>query len=88
MLNGMSTVQIAVRVDRDQLDVLDGLIEDGEFESRADAVRAALAAVIVAVEARRIDEDIRAGYTRLPPTADDNAAANAALRTAIAQEPW
>lgn len=88
MLNGMATVQIAVRIDERQLETLDRLIGDGVFESRADAVRSGLAAVIKAVEDRRVDDAIRAGYERHPPTAGDHATANAALRDAIEEEQW
>ena len=88
MLIGMPTEQIAVRVDRAQLATLDALIEEGEFESRAAAVRAGLAAVIGAIESRRIDDAIRAGYTHQPPTPGEDAAAEAALREAIEEEPW
>lgn len=88
MLIGMPTTQIAVRVDRDQLDALDRLIAEGEFESRADAVRLGLAAVMRAARSRRIDTAIVAGYEQHPPTRQDDAAAQAALRDAIAEEPW
>jgi Arc/MetJ-type ribon-helix-helix transcriptional regulator len=88
MLGGMHTEQIAVRIDRAQLAALDTLIEEGEFESRAAAVRAGLAAVIGAVESRRIDDALRAGYTLHPPTPGERIAAEAALREAIEEEPW
>ena len=88
MLIGMPTEQIAVRIDRSRLAVLDTLIADGEFESRAAAVRAGLDAVIDAVEARRIDESIRAGYAQRPSTTGERSAAEAALRQAIEEEPW
>lgn len=84
----MGTVQIAVRLDEEQLEALDALIADGEFESRADAVRSAVASVIAAAESRRIDDAIRAGYEKHPPTAGEMDAAQAALREAIAEEPW
>ena len=88
MLVGMATTQIAVRIDRDQLDVLDQLIAEGEFESRADAVRIGLVAALRAARSRRIDAAIIAGYEQHPPTLREEAAAQAALRYAIAEEPW
>lgn len=88
MLNGMATVQIAVRLDEEQLEALDSLIAAGEFASRADAVRSGVASVIAAVESRRIDDAIRTGYRKHPPTSGDIEAAHAALREAIADEPW
>jgi Arc/MetJ-type ribon-helix-helix transcriptional regulator len=84
----MPTTQIAVRIDQEQLDALDQLIAQGEFDSRADAVRIGLAAVMRAARSRRIDTAIVAGYERLPPTSHEQAAAEAALRDAIAEEPW
>lgn len=88
MLFGMPTTQIAVRIDREQLDDLDQLIAEGEFDSRADAVRIGLVAVMRAARSRRIDAAIIAGYEQHPPTLHEEAAAQAALRDAIAEEPW
>jgi len=88
MLIGMPTSQIAVRIDQEQLDALDQLIAEGEFDSRADAVRIGLAAAIRAAGSRRIDSAIVVGYEQHPPTLQDDAAAQAALREAIAEEPW
>jgi Arc/MetJ-type ribon-helix-helix transcriptional regulator len=88
MFIGMATVQIAVRLDESQLEVLDSLIAKGEFTSRADAVRSGVAAVIAAVESRRIDDAIRDGYEKHPPTSGEMDADRAALREAIAEEPW
>lgn len=88
MFPGMATVQIAVRLEEEQLEALDSLIAEGEFASRADAVRSGVAAVIAAVESRRIDDAIRAGYEKHPPTSGEIDAAQAALREAIAEEPW
>ena len=88
MFNGMTTVQIAVRLEESQLEALDSLIADGEFTSRADAVRSGVAAVVAAAESRRIDDAIRAGYEKHPETSGEVEAAHAALREAIAEEPW
>ena len=88
MLIGMPTTQLAVRLDQEQLDALDQLIAQGEFESRADAVRIGLAAAMRAVRSRQIDVAIVAGYEQHPPTLQEDAAAQAALREAIAEEPW
>ena len=88
MLIGMPTTQIAVRIDREQLDALDQLIAEGEFNSRADAVRVGLAAVMRAARSRQIDVAIVAGYEEHPPTLQEDAAAQATLREAIAEEPW
>ncbi len=84
----MATVQIAVRLEEAQLEALDSLIAEGVFANRADAVRSGVASLIAAVESRRIDDAIRAGYKMHPPTSGEIEAAQAALGEAIAEEPW
>jgi Arc/MetJ-type ribon-helix-helix transcriptional regulator len=88
MLNGMATIQIAVRLSEELLATVDELIAEGTVESRADAVRRGLEMVVDQAERVRIDRALIAGYRRLPPTADEEAAARAALRAAIEDEPW
>ncbi len=66
MLIGMSSTQIAVRLPDDLLTRVDELVARGEAESRADAVRIALAALVRASESRRDGALIAAGYRRHP----------------------
>jgi Arc/MetJ-type ribon-helix-helix transcriptional regulator len=84
----MATEQIAVRLPREQLDALDDLVDRGVYTSRAAAVRAGVATITALEERRSIDEAIVDGYRRVPPTPEEDAAALASLREAIAEEPW
>jgi Arc/MetJ-type ribon-helix-helix transcriptional regulator len=84
----MDTDQIAVRLPRRDLEALDDLVKQGVYPSRAAAVRAGVAAITALERRRATDEAIVAGYERFPPTPEEDAAALAALREAIAEEPW
>ena len=84
----MQTRQLAVRLPVDLLATVDRLVAEGVFPSRAAAVRAGLEAVAEAERRRVVDQGIVAGYTRIPPTPGEDAAARASIRDAIAEEPW
>lgn len=84
----METEQIAVRLPRHELDALDELVERHVYPSRAAAVRAGVAAITARERRRAIDDAIIGGYRRLPPNPEEDAAALASLREAIAEEPW
>lgn len=88
MLAGMETEQIAVRLPRRELDELDELVEQGVYPSRAAAVRAGVAAITALQRRREIDDALVDGYRRVRPTREEDAAALASLREAIAEEPW
>jgi metal-responsive CopG/Arc/MetJ family transcriptional regulator len=88
MLIGMASVQIAVRIPVDLLEVVDALISNGVAENRADLVRGALERFVLENERVRVDQAITDGYQRIPVTADEEATAIAALRRSIAEEPW
>jgi Arc/MetJ-type ribon-helix-helix transcriptional regulator len=88
MLVGMQTRQVAVRLPADLLAAVDRMVADGVFPSRAAAVRAGLEAVAEAERRRALDDAVVEGYTRIPPTSIEDAAAVASLRDAIAEEPW
>lgn len=84
----VETEQIAVRLPRHELEALDELVERGVYPSRAAAVRAGVAAITALERRRGVDEAIVEGYRRMPPRPEENAAAIASLREAIAAEPW
>lgn len=84
----MQTQQVAVRLPLELLATVDRLVADGVYPSRAAAVRAGLEAVADAERRRQVDQAVVEGYTRLPPTPAEDAAALASLREAIAEEPW
>lgn len=84
----MATEQIAVRLSKERLGLLDELVERGVYESRAAAVRAGIDVVVELDRRRAADTAITEGYRDMPPTEAERAAAVASLREAIAEEPW
>jgi Arc/MetJ-type ribon-helix-helix transcriptional regulator len=83
----MST-QIAVRLSDELIVELDGLVETGDYESRAEVVRRGLEIVIDLERRRRIGEQIVDGYRRIPQTEDELAAATANALRSIEEEAW
>ncbi len=83
-----NTQQIAVRVTVRQLEMLDWLVVEGDYENRAEVVRVAIEELARAkrreATARR---DIEA-YTRYPDTPEEMARAHAAAIASIEEEPW
>jgi Arc/MetJ-type ribon-helix-helix transcriptional regulator len=79
---------ITLRVSDERLHRLDAAVARGSFPTRAAALTAALDALLAEVEQGAIDEAIVAGYTRVPPTETEDAAARASGRRSIAAEPW
>jgi Arc/MetJ-type ribon-helix-helix transcriptional regulator len=84
----MTSEQIAVRIPRDLLAILDELVQSGLYESRAAAVRAGVEAIAQIERRREIDRSIIQGYKRTPPTLGEEAVALESLSAAIAEEPW
>jgi Arc/MetJ-type ribon-helix-helix transcriptional regulator len=60
------TIQIAIRIPEDQLQELDLAVERGEFESRADGMRRALAALLAELRERQIAREYQEAYVRHP----------------------
>ena len=83
----MST-QIAVRIPDELIVELDLLVHEGPFESRADAVRRALEALVDLERRRRTGEAIAEGYRRVPQTDEDLDVAMANALRSIDEEPW
>jgi len=84
----MQTRQIPVRLSEALLADLDVLVADGAFRSRAAAIRAGIEAIVHGEQQQRIDRQIIDGYIRHPPTLQEQHAALASMRDAIAEEPW
>lgn len=63
-------MQIAVVLPDEQVDELDRLVP-GQFASRAEAVRVAVAAMLVARRAAAIDQRYEAAYAEKPPQVDN-----------------
>jgi Arc/MetJ-type ribon-helix-helix transcriptional regulator len=72
--------QIAVRIDQDLADRLDALVADGRFDTKADAIRAGIEALLEHERQRRLDDAIVEGYRRIP--AGDDAGLESALDAA------
>ncbi len=65
MLNGMP--QIAIRISDDELDLLDRVVAEGKFKSRAAAVRAGLDALARETRNQAIAASYRDAYEKKPP---------------------
>jgi Arc/MetJ-type ribon-helix-helix transcriptional regulator len=80
--------QIAVRIPDALAEALEDLVSRGGFETKADAIRAALEALVEAERRRRVGELIADGYRRIPQDDDDVEAARLAAIRSIEEEPW
>lgn len=80
--------QFVTRIDPDVADRIDQLVVEGVVESRSDAVRRGLQALLEQTRRRRTAEAIVSGYTRRPQTEDEVAWADHATVEMIADEPW
>ena len=80
--------QIAVRIPDALAESLDELVETGRFDTKADAVRAALIGLVETERRRRVGELIVEGYRRLPQDEGDVRAATRAAIRSIHEEPW
>jgi len=67
---------------------LDAIVASGEAESRSDAVRRALRAMIDQRRRRLVGEAIAEGYRRVPETDEELCWATENARAMIAEEPW
>jgi Arc/MetJ-type ribon-helix-helix transcriptional regulator len=80
--------QIAIRIPDELAEALEDLVESGRFETKADAIRTGLEALVEAERRRRVGELIADGYRRMPEgDAEVEAARRAAIRS-IHEEPW
>lgn len=82
------TVQIAVKLPDSLANELDGLVSSGAFESRSQALRAGLEAVLAARERVRLRDRYREAMARHPETTGEIAEATRLAAEAIAEEPW
>lgn len=82
------TVQIALRIPEGLVRALDALVAQGRYATRTAAVRTAVAELAEREERRRIDAAIVEGYTRVPPSDEEERWAAAAGREMIAEEHW
>jgi Arc/MetJ-type ribon-helix-helix transcriptional regulator len=80
--------QIAVRIPDELADSLENLVSSGTFETKAEAIRAALERLVEAERRRRVGELVADGYRRIPQGDDDVEAARQAAIRSIEEEPW
>ena len=80
--------QIITRVDDQLMAQVDAIVASGEAESRSDAVRRALEAMIDERRRRLVGEAIAAGYRRVPETDEELRRADENARALVAEEPW
>jgi putative addiction module CopG family antidote len=76
-----------VRLPDEMVKEIDQLIEDGRYESRADAVRVALHRLLEDLREQQLDAAIVSGYQRMPDTPTD-AWVTAATEALVKEEPW
>jgi Arc/MetJ-type ribon-helix-helix transcriptional regulator len=79
---------VTLRISEERLRRLDDAVARGAFRTRSAALTAALDRLVDEDERRAIDRAIVEGYTRIPPTAEEDAWAEASGRRSIADEPW
>ena len=80
--------QIAVRIPDSLAESLEDLVSRGRFETKAEAVRAGLEALVEAERRRRVGELIAEGYLRVPQDEDDVEVARLSATRSIEEEPW
>jgi Arc/MetJ-type ribon-helix-helix transcriptional regulator len=80
--------QIAVRIPDTLAKSLDDLVSEGRFETKAEAIRAALQTLVDQERRRKVGELIADGYRRIPQDEDELEAARRAAIRSIEQEPW
>ncbi len=81
-------IQIAVRLDDDLVAQVDHLVRSGVLDSRSQAVREGLRALVDRQRRRAVGEAIVEGYRRRPETNEEIAWSDEATAAMIAEEPW
>jgi Arc/MetJ-type ribon-helix-helix transcriptional regulator len=82
------TIQIAVKLPDRLVAELDVLVAQGTFDSRSDAVRQGIEALVRSTERRRIDAAFEEAFSRHPDTPEEMAEATRLAIESINEEPW
>jgi Arc/MetJ-type ribon-helix-helix transcriptional regulator len=82
------TVQVAVKLPDTLAGQLDKLVQNGDFESRSQALRVGLEIILVEREREQLRVRYRDAMARHPETPHEIAEATLLAREAIAEEPW
>ncbi|MFV1989035.1 MAG: ribbon-helix-helix domain-containing protein [Gemmatimonadota bacterium] len=80
--------QLVTRIDADLASHVDELVAEGVFESRSDAVRRGLRALIDDHRRRQTAEAIIRGYADTPQTEEEVGWTDEATRRMISDDPW
>jgi len=80
--------QFAIRMSDELASSLDELVSSGRFATRAEAVRAAIERLLDAERRHEIGRRIVQGYTDVPQTDAEVAAATESAVRSIEEEPW
>lgn len=82
------TKQIAIKLPDELVGELDRLVERGAFNSRSQAVRAGLEAMVTARRRQELDRRYRDAIVARPETSEEIAEAARLAMEAIHDEPW
>ena len=82
------TKQIAVKLPDDLVDELDRLVQGGTFDSRSQAIRTGIEAMVARQRRQEVDQRFRDGAARLPETIEEIDEATALAISSIHDEPW
>lgn len=80
--------QFAIRMSDELARSLDELVVSGRFETRAEAVRAAVEHLVDEERRREVGKLIVQGYTDIPQTETEVATATQTAIRSIEEEPW
>ena len=82
------SIQIAIRIPDTLAEELEALVSTGRFDTKADAVRAALETLVDAERRADVGRRIVEGYRRVPQEDADVASAHDTAERSIDEEPW
>ncbi|MBA3381987.1 MAG: ribbon-helix-helix protein, CopG family [Actinobacteria bacterium] len=80
--------QLVTRVDDELVEQIDALVSEGVVDSRSDAARQALRALVDRHRRRRIAEADIAAYSAQPQTEEELSGVDEAARRMIEEETW
>ncbi|MGL6279646.1 MAG: ribbon-helix-helix protein, CopG family [Gaiella sp.] len=81
------TKAITVRMPDDRVASIDALVAAGRA-SRTAVIVEAIDRLVADLERERIDREIVDGYTRIPPTSEEDAWAEWSTLESLREEPW
>ena len=82
------TIEIAVKLPDELVHEIDRLVARGAFDSRSQAVRSGLEAIVASRRRQEIDRRYEEAMARFPVTSEELAEANGLALNAIDEEPW